>query len=173
MLITRFVKTMSKVEFTTQERKIAEILQLWKPRRCMIDGTNVGAMIAENLEKRFSFCEAIKITATTKPRFISDLVSYIKRDPVSLKIPDGNEVWSDFLSVERYTYKNGKENFWIPTHKGTDSHGDRFMSMVLCLQSFLSKRSLARYTLQTEGTHREAPKKEHIKKNMLKRKWRY
>lgn len=173
MLVTRFVETMSKVEFDTQERKIAEILNRWRPRHCMIDGTNIGAQIAENMAKRFGFCEEVKITAVTKPRFISDLVSYIKRDPVALKIPDSNEVWADFLSVERYTDKNGKENFWIPAHKGNDSHGDRFMAMVLCLQSFLSKRSLAQYTLQTENKVQEAPKKPTIRKNMLKQKWKY
>ena len=83
MLVTRHLEIMSKVEFTTQERKIAETLEKWRPRHCMIDGTNVGAMIAENLEKRFSFCEAVKITATTRPRFISDLVAYIRRDPIA------------------------------------------------------------------------------------------
>lgn len=151
MIETRYVEIMSKVDFATQEKKIAEVLMRWKPRHCMIDGTNVGAMIAENLEKRFSFCEAIKITAVTRPRWISDLVSFIRREPVCIKIPNSNEVWEDFLSVERYFNKFGKEDFFIPSH-GNKGHGDRFMSMVLCLQSFLSKRSMARYTLQNEGT---------------------
>ncbi len=157
MFITRHVETMSKTEFTIQEKRIAETLQRWKPRHCMIDGTNVGAMIAENLEKRFSFCEAVKITAVTKPRFISDLVSYIRRDPISLKIPNSNDVWVDFLSVERYIDKNGKENFWIPSHK-EKGHGDRFMSMVLCLQAFMVKRSLSQYTLRSESKKKEEPR---------------
>lgn len=159
MLVTRHVEIMSKVDFAIQEKKLADALQRWKPRHCMIDGTNVGAMIAENLEKRFSFCQAIKITAVTRPRWISDLVSFIRRDPVSIKIPNSNEVWEDFLSVERYINKYGKEDFFIPSH-GNRGHGDRFMSMVLCLQSFLSKRSLARYTLQSEGTVKEIKKPE-------------
>jgi len=117
----------------------------------MIDGTNVGAHIAENLEKRFGFCEATKITAVTRPKYISDLVAFIRREPVAFKIPNSQEVWEDFLSVERYINKVGREDFFIPCHTGTsNSHGDRFMAMTLCLQSFLSKRSLARYTIQKE-----------------------
>jgi phage FluMu gp28-like protein len=151
MLITRHIETMSKVEFAAQEKRIAETLTKWKPRHCMIDGTNVGAMLAENLEKRFSFCQAIKITSVTRPRWISDWVSFIQRDPVCLQIPNSNEVWEDFLSVERYFNKHGAVDFFIPSH-GNRGHGDRAMSMVLCLQAFLSKRSLSRYTLQSEGT---------------------
>ena len=168
MLETRHVEIMSKVEFATQERKIAEVLQKWKPRHCMIDGTNVGAMIAENLEKRFHFCEAIKITAITRPRWISDLVAFIRRKPTCLKIPNNNEVWEDFLSVERYFNKFGKEDFFIPSH-GNRGHGDRFMSMVLCLQSFMSKRSLSRYTLQKEAAAKAPPPPRVIRRNVKQR----
>ena len=174
MLVTRHMEVMSKVDFNTQESRIAKTLMKWKPRHCMIDGTNVGAMIAENLEKRFSFCEAVKITASTRPRFISDLVSFIRRDPVALKVPNNNEVWADFLSVERFINRYGKEDFFIPAHKGTDSHGDRFMSMVLCLQAFMSKRSLARYTLQTEKSEKEQPKNKEIpRKSNVKSRFKY
>ena len=157
MLVTRFIETMSQTEFSTQERRIVDILGKWKPRHCMIDGTNVGAMIAENLEKRFSFCEAVKITATTRPDYISDLVAFIRREPVALKIPNSNIIWEDFLSVERFINKYGKEDFWIPSHKSR-GHGDRFMAMVLCLQSWMSKRSLARYTIVKEQKAKEIVK---------------
>ena len=173
MLITRYMKTMSKVEFDKQEKEIAEVLNKWRPKYCMIDGTNVGAHIAENLEKRFSFCESVKITAQTRPRFISDLVAFIRRDPVALKIPNNNDVWADFLSVERYINKFGREDFFIPAHRGTDSHGDRFMSMVLCLQAFMSKRSLARYTLEGEKKGREKPPRTIPRRSQIKQRFKY
>jgi len=172
MLVTRYLEKMYQTEFNTQERKIAEVLQKWKPRHCMIDGTNVGAMIAENLEKRFSFCESVKITAVTRPRFISDLVGFVRRDPVALKIPNSNEIWEDFLSVERYINKHGKEDFFIPSHK-TKGHGDRFMAMVLCLQSFMSKRSLARYTMQSEAGTTQPVKKAIPRKSSVKQRFKY
>lgn len=173
MFITRHVETMSKVEFNVQERRIAELLNKWRPRHCMIDGTNVGAMIAENLETRFSFCESVKITASTRPRFISDLVSFIRRDPIALKIPNDNDVWADFLSVERFINKYGNQDYFIPAHRGTDSHGDRFMSLVLCLQAFMSKRSLARYTLQSETKKKEPPKNTIPRRSSVKQKFKY
>ena len=157
MLVTRFIETMSNTEFSKQEKRIVEILSKWKPRHCMVDGTNVGANIAENLEKRFGFCEMVKITAVTRPKYISDLVAFIRRDPVALKIPNSNEIWQDFLSVERYINKYGKEDFFIPAHKER-GHGDRFMAMTLCLQSFMSKRSLARYTIEREEKDKAAPR---------------
>jgi len=159
MLVTRFIETMSQTEFATQEKRLVKILQEWRPRHCIIDGTNVGAMLAENLEKRFGFCEMIKMTAVTRPKFISDLVAFIRREPVALKIPNDNEIWQDFLSVERIINKYGKQDFYIPAHTGhSNSHGDRFVAMCLCLQAFMSKRSLARYTIENEEKVREAPR---------------
>ena len=158
MLVTRFIETISQTEFAKQEKRIVEVLKQWKPRHCFIDGTNVGANIAENLEKRFGFCETWKFTAKTRPKAISDLCAFIRRDPVALKIPNTNEVWEDFLSVQRYIDKYGQENFFIPAWTGaSNSHGDRFQSMVLCLQSFMQKKSLARYTIdRKEGEQRES-----------------
>jgi phage FluMu gp28-like protein len=172
MFIARHMQVMSKVDFSTQERKIAELLKKWKPRHCMIDGTNTGAMLAENLEKRFSFVEKTIFTATTRPRYISDLVSFIRRDPVCLKVPNSNEVWADFLSVERYINKYGKEDFYIPAHNSSDGHGDRFMALTLCLQAFMSKRSLARYTLQTEKKEKSEPKKRFERKPSIKQRFK-
>lgn len=158
MLVTRYMETISRTEFSKQEKRIVEVLKSWKPRKCFIDGTNVGANIAENLEKRFGFCEAWKFTARTRPKAIGDLLAFIRRDPVSLKVPDTNEVWEDFLSVQRYIDKYGSENYFIPAWTGSsNSHGDRWMSMVLCLQAFMDKKSLARYTVERkENTKRES-----------------
>ncbi len=160
MLVTRFIETMSQTEFAKQEKRIVEVLKKWKPRFSFCDGTNVGANIAENLERRFrGSCETWKFTAKTRPKSISDLCAFIRRDPVALKIPETNEVWEDFLSVQRYiSAKTGQEDFVIPAWTGaSNSHGDRFMAMVLCLQAFMQKKSLARYTIERkEGEQRES-----------------
>ncbi len=174
MLVTRFIETMSQTEFSKQEKKIVEILQKWRPRHCMIDGTNTGAMLAENLEKRFGFCESVKITAVTRPKYISDLVAFIRREPIAFKIPNSNEIWEDFLSVERYINKYGKEDFFIPAHTGrSNSHGDRFMSMTLCLQAFMSKRSLARYTIESEEKAKKPAPKTPTRRYNARAKFRY
>lgn len=151
MLVTRHIEVMHRERFSEQEKRLVELLQLWKPRACFIDGTNVGAGLAERLEERFHFCEQIKITATTRPVWISELIAFTRRPNVCLWVPDSNEIWEDFLSVERYINKRGQEDFFIPSHKER-GHGDRFMAMVLCLQAFKSINSLARYTLKKEGT---------------------
>ena len=84
-------------------------------------------------------------------------------------MPDTNEVWEDFLSVERYINKEGKEEFFIPSHKER-GHGDRFMALVLCLEAFTRCRSLARYTLQGEGMlETQMKSQKQIAKETLKR----
>ena len=174
MLVTRYIETMSQTEFSTQEKRIVDVLKKWKPRHCFIDGTNVGANIAENLEKRFGFCETWKFTAKTRPKSISDLCAFIRRDPIALKVPDSNEIWEDFLSVQRYIDKYGQENFFIPAWTGTsNSHGDRFQSMVLCLQSFMQKRSLARYTIDSEQKEKTEKRKRIPTKRNIRSKFRY
>ncbi len=173
MLESRFIETMAKTEFSKQEKRMVEILQKWKPRYCMIDGTNVGANIAENLEKRFGFCEMIKFTSLTRPKYIGDLVAYIRRDPVALKIPDSQEIWEDILSVERYINSYGKEDYIIPSHTGqSNSHGDRFSALTLVLQSFMSKRSLARYTIEREEGEKKAPRVQP-RRNSIRNQFRY
>jgi len=169
MLETRFIEVMNKVEFAKQERRFAELLLQWRPQKCFIDGTNIGAQIGETLAKRFPFCVDAKFTATTRPRYISDFVSFIKREPSCMKIPETNEVWEDFLSVQRFINKHGKEDFFIPSHKER-GHGDRFIGAVLCLQAFLSKGTLARYTLEKDYTVQKAKpeKPRRFNKNRFK-----
>ena len=168
LLVTRHVEVMNKEKFSTQERRLALLIQQWRPYKCLIDGTNIGAGVAENLAERFSNVEDIKITRTTRPLWISNLIGFTKRIETCLQVPDTNEVWEDFLSVERYINKEGKEDFFIPSHKER-GHGDRFMSLVLCLEAFTRCRSLARYTLETEGTlTTEVKSQKEINKEVLK-----
>ena len=159
LLITRHVEVIERKRFSEQEDILVGLLQRWKPRKCLIDGTNTGAGIAERLEERFGYCEKVKITRVTRPLWISNLAAFIRRKHTCLYVPDTNEVWEDFLSVERYINKEGKEDFFIPSHKER-GHGDRFMSLVLCLEAFVSQRPLARYTLDSEWIEiQQAPQK--------------
>jgi len=169
LLITRYVETMKKETFSTQERRLAQLIKEWRPYKCLIDGTNIGAGIAENLSERFGeTVEDIKITRTTRPLWISNLIGFTRRSETCLHVPDTNEVWEDFLSVERYINKEGKEDFFIPSHKER-GHGDRFMALVLCLEAFTRCRSLARYTLETEGTLKtEIKSQKEISREALK-----
>ena len=163
LLITRHIEVITRERFADQEKKLVDLLQKWKPRKCLIDGTNTGEGLAERLEDRFHFCEKIKITRVTRPLWISNLSAFIRRKHTCLYVPDTNEVWEDFLSVERYINKEGKEDFFIPSHKER-GHGDRFMSMVLCLEAFVSQRPLARYTLEAEGVEIKSKPAQEIKR---------
>lgn len=147
-LITRYYETMSMAEFTAQEDRIAKLIKIWKPKACMIDGTNTGAMIAENLAKKFSCAESVVLTAKTRPKFIGDGINLIKNKII--EIPDDKDVFSDFTSVERYINKYGFVDYFIPSRGRDGGHGDRFMSYCLSVQAFLSKKSLSRYVLSSE-----------------------
>ena len=169
LLVTRYVETMKKEKFPTQERRLAELIKQWRPYKCLIDGTNIGAGVAENLAERFGeSVEDIKITRTTRPLWISNLIGFTRRAETCLHVPDTNEVWEDFLSVERYINKEGKEDFFIPSHKER-GHGDRFCALVLCLEAFTRIRSLSRYTLERDNTiQTEVKSQKQISKEALK-----
>jgi len=150
LLITRDVQVIKRERFPEQEKKLAEWLMKWKPRKCLIDGTNTGEALAENLEDRFSFVEKVKFTKATRPVWVSNLVGFLRRENVCLQIPKTQEVWEDFVSVERFINKEGKEDFFVPSHKER-GHGDRFFSLVLCLEAFTRVNSLSRYTMESQG----------------------
>lgn len=147
MLVTRFVKTIKREEFSVQEKKIFDVLNRWKPRMTFVDGTNTGAMIGENIQKRYGIkrAQSIKITAVTRPKFIGDLVNVMSKD--FLHIPDDKEVWDDFMSVSRYIGKHGNIDYWIPS-RADEGHGDRFMACTLAVQAFIEKGGMSSYYLR-------------------------
>jgi len=154
-LITRFIKTIKREEFSIQEKKIFEVLNRWKPRMTFVDGTNTGAMIGENVQKRYGIkrAQSIKITAVTRPKFIGDLVNVFSKD--FLKIPDDREVWDDFMSVSRYIGKHGNIDYWIPSRGGDQGHGDRFMACTLAVQAFIEKGGMSSYYLKQSKVVRD------------------
>lgn len=167
-LITRFIKTIRREEFAVQEKKIFEVLNRWKPRMTFVDATNTGAMIGENIEKRYGAkrAQAIKITATTRPKFIGDLVNVMSKD--FLKIPDDKEVWDDFMSVSRYIGKHGNVDYWIPS-RADEGHGDRFMSCSLAVQAFIDKGGMSSYFLRQAKVVRDLDAEEEERKEETKK----
>ena len=152
-LETRFIKTIRREEFAIQEKKIFDVLNKWKPRMTFVDGTNTGAMIGENIEKRYGSkrAQSIKITSVTRPKFIGDLVNVFSKDMV--KIPDDKDVWDDFMSISRYIGKHGNVDYWIPS-RADEGHGDRFMACTLALQAYRKRRAWLLLLKTSEGRQR-------------------
>jgi phage FluMu gp28-like protein len=162
-LVTRFIKTIRREEFSIQEKKIFEVLNRWKPRMTFVDGTNTGAMIGENIQKRYGIkrAQSIKITAVTRPKFIGDLVNIMSKD--FLKIPDDKDVWDDFMSVSRYIGKHGNVDYWIPS-RADEGHGDRFMACTLAVQAFVEKGGMSSYFLKQAKVVRDLDAEEEERK---------
>ena len=133
-----------------------------------VDGTNTGAMIGENIEKRYGSkrAQSIKITAVTRPKFIGDLVNVVSKDMI--KIPDDSEVWDDFMSVSRYIGKHGNVDYWIPS-RADEGHGDRFMSCTLALQAYIEKGGLGSYFLRQAKVVRDLDAEEEEAKDERKK----
>ena len=167
-LETRYIKTIRREEFSIQEKKIFDVLNKWKPRMTFVDATNTGAMIGENIEKRYGSkrAQAIKITAVTRPKFIGDLVNVVSKD--MLKIPDDSNVWDDFMSVSRYIGKHGNVDYWIPS-RADEGHGDRFMSCTLALQAYIEKGGLGSYFLRQAKVVRDLEAEEEENKEERKK----
>jgi len=167
-LITRYIKTIRREEFTVQEKKIFDVLNKWRPRMTLIDGTNTGAMIAENIEKKYGQrrAQSIKITAVTRPKFIGDLVNIMSKD--FLKIPDDKNVWDDFMSVSRYIGKHGNVDYWIPS-RADEGHGDRFMACTLAAQAFVERGGMSSFFLKQAKVVRDLDAEEEEKKKEMKK----
>jgi hypothetical protein len=67
-------------DLAKQEIEIIKAINKWLPKKCFIDSTNIGALIAGNLSSKFECCESIIMRETTKIKFIDYSKRLIERN---------------------------------------------------------------------------------------------
>lgn len=166
IMILRHMKTIQYTEFTRQESMIYTEIKKWRPYACYIDGTNQGAQIAETMEKRLSYCKSIRITRITRPKIIGEIANFV--DKRFIRLFDSQELWADFLSVERYINKHGDLDYFIPSRGagGVQGHGDRFMACGLALFAAMSKNNRIGRKLQDLGVTKDNINSDEKKKRI-------
>jgi phage FluMu gp28-like protein len=101
-------------------------------RRCCVDQSGVGMMLAEHLVQRYgAIVEPVTFTAQLKER----LAPMVKQafEERTVRIPDNREVRADINSVKRYVTPAGNVRFDAEhTDRG---HADRFWALAMAVNA--------------------------------------
>ncbi len=131
VLWSRQLLAMKGQTFDLQERAICDLLDLGV-RRCAVDQSGLGMMLAERLQKKYgAIVEPVQFTAQVKER----LAPMVKQafEERKVRIPDSREVRADINAVKRFVTPAGNIRFDAEfTDKG---HADRFWALALALNA--------------------------------------
>ncbi len=129
-LWSRKLLAMSRVPFEEQEKAITDMLEAG-PRRCSIDQSGLGMMLAERLARRYPMVEPVQFTAQVKERLAPLVKAAFENRTV--RIPDNREIRGDINAVKRFVTPAGNIRFDAEhTDKG---HADRFWALALALDA--------------------------------------
>ena len=153
VLWSRVLLTMKGQTFDVQERAICDLIEgsgqglvvsdksdhlslttnhSAMVRRCAIDQSGLGMMLAERLAKKYgAVVEPVQFTAQVKER-IAPMVKQAFEDRL-VRIPDNREIRADVNAVKRFVTPAGNVRFDAEhTDKG---HADRFWALALALNA--------------------------------------
>jgi len=131
VLWSRLLLAMKNTNFDTQEQTIGDLLAL-QPRRCCIDQSGLGMMLAERLQRKFgAVVEPVQFTAQVKER----LAPAVKRafEDRTIRIPDDRDVRADINAVKRFVTPAG--NLRFDADRTDRGHADRFWAMALAIEA--------------------------------------
>ena len=135
VLHTRAVQRLANASFAEQQAAIEALLVIPSAvegsafiRRCAIDSTGIGAMLAETLQQKFgSRVEAVHFTLGVK----EDLAVRVKRlfEERRIRIPDDRELRSAIHAVRKYATAAG--HFRFDAERTDHGHADEFWALAL------------------------------------------
>jgi phage FluMu gp28-like protein len=130
---TRAVDVLEKCPFHAQLDRLLQVCAESGARRCCIDATGIGAMLAEEAQRkaRGTRIEAIQFTAPVK----EDLAMLMLRrfQDRAVRIPAGREVREDLHKVEKQVTAAG--NIRYDATRDEEGHADRFWALALALHA--------------------------------------
>lgn len=131
---TKLIISMAKTHFRAQERALSVILKHPKLRRCCIDATGLGMMLAENMQTDFGKSKVEPVTFT--PAVKEDLAFKIlaTMDDRNVIVPYHSLVRADLHSVKKIVTSANNIRFDV-TKDETDGHADRFWALGLALHA--------------------------------------
>ncbi len=101
-------------------------------RRCSIDQSGLGMMLAERLAKKYgALVEPVQFTAQVKER-LAPMVKQAFEDR-RVRIPDNREIRADINAVKRFVTPAGNVRFDAEHTEG--GHADRFWALALALSA--------------------------------------
>ena len=135
--VTRAVIEMRNAPFKEQFETISRLMMNHGIRKCRIDATGIGMMLAEQLRERFGSWRVEECMFTAK--FKEEICEGTKADMESGKvlIPCKKEIREDLRAVQKVTTARGNASYYAPSSQ--DGHSDR--AFALCLAVSAGKRA--------------------------------
>lgn len=120
---------LQNTRFQTQFEVISDVVSCRCVRRCCIDSTGLGMMLAERVQERFGKhrIEACIFTPALKSEIAGQL--RVKFDDTNIRIPVATDIRNDLHSIRKTVTTAGNVRFEAPREDG--SHADRFYAAAL------------------------------------------
>lgn len=131
--VTRAVIEMRGTPFREQFNRISELMANHGIRKCRIDATGIGMMLAEQLRERFGLWRVEECMFTQK--FKEEICEGTRADMESGKvlIPCKKEIREDLRAVQKVTTARGNTSYYAPSSK--DGHSDRAFALCLAVSA--------------------------------------
>ena len=131
--------TLNRMPFREQKKVLYGILRHKNFRHASIDGTGIGAQLAEEAQLDFgkSRVDNIQFTARAKEEIAYNLK--MEMEDRNLRIPDDDKLREDLHSVKRIQSDTNIVKFDVERSE-TDGHADRFWAVGLALFAAINKR---------------------------------
>jgi len=133
MLFTRKVKILERCPFHAQLDALTAMIEEHNPRRVCIDSTGIGAMLAEEAQRRHGefLVEAVPFTAPVKEELAMTMLRTFQDR--AIRIPDDYDIREDLHKVEKQVTAAG--NIRYVATSDDDGHADRFWSFALAMHA--------------------------------------
>lgn len=138
ILVTRGVIELRNMPFRDQFATIARVLAHYSVRRCAIDATGIGMMLAEALREKFGAGRVEECTFTQKFKETIFEGLRAKMESAGVLIPASKEIREDLRAVQKVTTSRGNASYYAPSN--ADGHSDR--AVALALTVYCAERAL-------------------------------
>lgn len=129
ILLTREVKVMEKAPFRVQQDELFARIYALCPKKCCIDATGIGAMLAENAKERFPSCvEEVVFSGPAKEEMATNL--RVKMEDKEVRIPIDRDIREDLHSIKKIVTQAGNIRYDADRSEKT-GHADRFWALAL------------------------------------------
>ncbi len=128
---TTKLKVLEKTPFRDQLDVLCRILERERVTRCCIDATGIGAMLAEEAQRRFGEykVEAVGFTAAAKDEMANLMLQRFQ--DAQVRIPQNREIREDLHKVAKVVTAAG--NIRYQAESDDAGHADRFWALALAL----------------------------------------
>jgi phage FluMu gp28-like protein len=128
--VTR-IETLERMPFAEQLQILCGILEDRRVRRCCIDATGIGAMLAEEAGRKFTKAEGVAFTSASK----GEMYQAMRRrfEDRTIRIPSSRDLREDLHAVQRNVSSAGTISY--SAARNADGHSDRSSALALCIRA--------------------------------------